>query len=233
MELNKLMYPGVADYKRAVMEFQKDLGDSPTGVLTVWQIHQLTKRSEMQALGSINFPDRFMSYKGGQYAKVEGTMRILDEQIAWPINHQVLHCTKQQGVCELEELSVMVPDDKAFAQVFSIMRVDPVFYFITKWDQDVIEATSSDDGVACRSTTVTLNFKAKEFYFITRNGTKSCDVLGTPIPRLEKPRVAEIFNGDVVIREEFDKVRHAAFKVTASSFQAKWEALLAQERSKK
>lgn len=187
MELNKLMYPGLADYKRAVMEFQKDLGDPPNGVLTVWQIHQLTKRSEMQALGSFTFPDRFISFKNADYAKVEGTMRILDDRIAWPINHQVMRCYKQRGVCELEELLVMVPNDSSFAQAYSVMRRDPDFYEITKWDQDVIEATVSDTGNACRSTTVTLNFKAKEFYFITRNGTKECDVMGTPIPRLEKP----------------------------------------------
>ena len=41
MELNQLMYPGLHDYNAAVKAFQTDLADKPTGVLTVWQIHQL------------------------------------------------------------------------------------------------------------------------------------------------------------------------------------------------
>ena len=39
MELNALMYPGLYDFEAGVKLFQKDLGDEPTGVLTVWQIH--------------------------------------------------------------------------------------------------------------------------------------------------------------------------------------------------
>lgn len=36
MELNQLMYPGLHDYDAAVKAFQVDLGDRPTGKLTVW-----------------------------------------------------------------------------------------------------------------------------------------------------------------------------------------------------
>ncbi len=57
MELNALMYPGLHDFEGAVKLFQKDLGDEPTGILTVWQIHNLQKRAEMQKLGQLIFPD--------------------------------------------------------------------------------------------------------------------------------------------------------------------------------
>ena len=46
--LNVLMYKGMSDYDAAVRAFQKDVGDETTGKLTVWQIWQLQKKSEMQ-----------------------------------------------------------------------------------------------------------------------------------------------------------------------------------------
>jgi hypothetical protein len=230
MELNKLMYPGLADYRRAVMDFQRDLGDAPNGTLTVWQIHQLTKRSEMQALGSISFHNTYSSFKGSDYGKVQGTMMIHEDRIAWPINHHIVHCYRQQAYCEVEQIALSIPDDNSFAQSYGVMRLDPDQYDITKWEADTIEATTSSNS-GCRQTTVTLNFKAKEFYFITRNGVKDCEVLGAQVPRLAKPRIAQIVDGAKIIRDEFANVQRAAFKVTSKSFQARVETLLAQERA--
>lgn len=230
MELNKLMYPGLAEYRRAVMEFQRDLGDPPNGILTVWQIHQLTKRSEMQSLGSISFPNTYSSFKGGDYGKVQGTMMIHDDRIAWPINHHIVHCYRQRSVCEVEQIALLIPDDSSFSQSYGIMRMEPDYYDITKWEADTVEATTSSNS-GCRQTTVTLNFKAKEFYFITRNGVKDCEVLGTQVPRLEKPRIAQIVDGSKIIRDEFSKIQQAAFKVTSKAFQSKVDTLFAQERT--
>jgi hypothetical protein len=61
VELNVLMYPGLHDYKAAVKAFQADLGDEPTGVLTVWQIHNLEQRSDMQKLSKVGFPEIFLA----------------------------------------------------------------------------------------------------------------------------------------------------------------------------
>lgn len=94
MELNRLMYPGLHDYKAAVKAFQADLGDEPSGVLTVWQIHSLERRSEMQKLSRVLFPDQFSSVKTDDYARIQGTMIIIDEKIAWPINHVKVQCYK-------------------------------------------------------------------------------------------------------------------------------------------
>jgi hypothetical protein len=232
MELNKLMYPGLADYKRAVIEFQRDLGDTPNGVLTVWQIHQLTKRSEMQALGSITFPNTFSSFKGSDYGKVQGTMMIHDDRIAWPVNHHIVHCFRQRSVCEVEQIALSIPDDGSFTQTYGIMKMDPDYYDITKWDADTVEATTSSNS-GCRQTTVTLNFKAKEFYFITRNGVKDCDVLGTQMPKLDKPRIAQLVDGGKIIREEFARVQQAAYKVTSKAFQARVEAIMEQDRARR
>ena len=53
--LNVLMYHGLADYAAATKAFQIDLGDEPTGELTVGQIHQLGYRAERSNLTEVSF----------------------------------------------------------------------------------------------------------------------------------------------------------------------------------
>lgn len=232
MELNKLMYSGLADYRRAILDFQRDLGDTPNGVLTVWQIHQLTRRSEMQALGSISFPDSFSSFKGNDYGRVQGTMMIHQDRIAWPINHHNVQCYKQRGLCEVEQIAVSIPNESSFAQTYGVIKTDPDYYEITKWESDTIEATTSSNS-GCRQTTVSLNFTIKEFYFITRNGAKDCELMGTQFPKLERPRIAQIVDGKKIIRDEFSTIQQAALKVTANSFQSRIASLIAQDEAKR
>jgi hypothetical protein len=50
------------------------------------------------------------------------------------------------------------------------------------------------------------------------------------MPRLERPRVAQIIDGDKIIAEEFAGMQKAAFDVLASDFQKKVEALIARRR---
>lgn len=84
--LNSLMYQGLGNYDAAVQAFQKDLGDQPTGKLTVWQIYQLQQRSEFQGVEPPFIPGFFTDIKGEGYAKVEGTLELLDEKLAFPFN---------------------------------------------------------------------------------------------------------------------------------------------------
>lgn len=63
--LNSLMYQGLGNYDAAVQAFQKDLGDQPTGKLTVWQIYQLQQRSEFQGVEPPFIPGFFTDIKGG------------------------------------------------------------------------------------------------------------------------------------------------------------------------
>jgi hypothetical protein len=114
MDLNVLMYSGVHDYPTAVKAFQADLGEAPTGVLTVWQIHQLEQRSEMQKLSRVLFPDNFISFKQAGYATVEGTLTIIDDRIAWPINHVNVQCYKDDGYCQLSEMDLAVPNKNSW-----------------------------------------------------------------------------------------------------------------------
>lgn len=223
-ELNLLMYGGVGDYKKAVKDFQKDLNDPPTGELTVSQIHQLTKRSEMQIMGTPSILEKFESRKIGGFATVRGTMVILDEKIAWPINLHNVQCIQSLGTCSVRQVAIWTPNETSFSQTLTIFEDQSGTYEITKWEKDVIEARSDSSG--CREESVTLNFKLQEFFFITRNGSKPCESLGVKIPPLQKPRIAQLIDGKDVISKEFNRMKEAAFKVTSSRFQRQVKDLI-------
>lgn len=233
MELNRLMYPGIHDYKAAVKAFQADLGDAPTGILTVWQIHKLEQRAGMQRLSQLLFPDQFSSNKSDTYASIEGTLTIIDERIARPINHVKLNCYKQDNYCELEQLEVSVPNDNSWSQNYGIMKSSPEFFQISRWDQYSIDAVPRETTSGCRTTSINLNFKTKEFYYITRNAGGDCKILGkVSLDKLTKPRIAQIVDGRKIIQEEFAKVEKAAYEVLASDFRKKVDRLNAEEKGK-
>ena len=215
-ELNRLMYSGVHDNKAAIKAFQTDLGDTPTGVLTVWQIHKLEQRSGMQGLSQVLFPDSYTDYKSESAASIQGTMTIIDEKIAWPINHVKLTCYKHENYCQLDQLNLTIPNDTSWSQNYGVLKSNPEYYTISRWDQNSIDAFPAETATGCRTTSLNLNFKTKEFYQITRNAGGDCEAMGIKLDKLPKPRIAQIVDGSKIIREEFAKVEKAAFEVLAS-----------------
>ncbi len=221
MELNRLMYPGLHDFQAAIKAFQVDLGDKPTGELTVWQIYQLQQRAEMQALSAILFPDRFWSHLSEAYATVEGTMIILDDKIAWPVNHVIVQCFKSSNQCEVTQIHLVIPDESSWSQTYHVMRSDTDYYSISRWTADSIESHPLGTSDDCRNTSLSLSFKTKEFYQITKNAGGDCKILGAEIPKLNKPRIAQIVDGSKLIDEEFASVQKKAFEVLSSAFRKK------------
>lgn len=233
MQLNRLMYPGIHDYNAAIKSFQVDLGDEPTGILTVWQIHNLEQRSDMQSLRQVFFPDQFYSFKTDESASILGTMTLIDEKIAWPINHVKLHCYKIQKYCELDQINIDAPNDKSWSQHYQVVEQDTVIYDVTRWDQDSIDAEfagKNDDS--CRTTSLNLNFKTKEFFLITRNAGGNCEILGVKLDKLPKPRIAQIVDGSNIIRQEFSKVEKAAYDSLSSDLRKKIDKLIEKDRQK-
>ena len=193
MDLNRLMYPGIHDYRAAIKAFQADLGDQPSGTLTVWQIHNLEQRSDMQRLARVLFPDQFSELKTDDYASIEGTMIIIDEKIAWPINHVKVKCYKEENYCQLDQIEVNVPDASSWSQNYHVMQDATEYYNISRWSQDSIDAEPRETGSGCRTTSMNLNFKTKEFFYITRNAGGKCEVLGTTLDKLPKPLAKSAF----------------------------------------
>lgn len=225
-QLNILMYPGVNDYVNAIKSFQKDLGDKVTGVLTVSQIDTLEIRSSIQKLSKVSLPSNYFSTKTDTYAKVSGTMMIHDTRIAWPVNFVKLECYKSGEYCELNQLYLWFPKEDSWLQEFRVMQDDPQFYEITNWSDNTIDAKPTDPGNSCRVTNFNLNFKTKEFYQITRNGSGDCKTkLGTTFPKLKKPRISQIVDGKDIINKEFSALHDKAFSLLSSSFKDKVKKL--------
>jgi len=229
-QLNMLMYPGIGDYKAAVLAFQKDLGEKETGKMTVGQIYQLQSRSDMQKLPAISFPRIYASHKTQVSAVVEGTMMMVDEKIAWPINHTKITCYKEQSYCEVNELSLDVPNEKSWFYSYQVMTQHPNFYEIKNWGADTIDAAIPENPKSCRTTSMNLNFKTKEFYFITRNAGGNCEVLGTTMEKLPKPRISQIVDGEKIFEEEFGKIKEMSFSVLSSGYRNQIDKVLKESK---
>jgi hypothetical protein len=233
MQLNTLMYPGIANYKLAVKQYQKDLGDKDTGILTVSQISKLEKRSDFQKISRVFFPDQHSSYKAKTSASVHGTMMIHDENIAYPVNHTKITCYKSDNYCELKQLYLIFPKPDSWGANFHVMEDGTEFFDITRWGENTIDALPSDPSSSCRKTSLNLNFKTKEFYQITRNGDKDCEINGVRFPELEKPRIAQIVDGENIFNAEFSKLKKMAFGMLSVNFQDSITKLIESEQSKK
>lgn len=232
MQLNQLMYSGIHDYKSAILAFQKDLGDPSTGVLTVWQIHQLEYRSGLQKLANVGFPDSFSSRKTTDYGVVEGTVTILDDKIAWPINHHKIKCFKTDNTCEVQQIMLDLPHDKSWAQQYQVMIGNTEYYNVTRWTDDTIDAEYPSEPDSCRTVSLNLNFKTKEFFFITKNAGGKCEILGMTFEKLAKPRISQVVDGKKIIEEEFGKIAKTAYELLSSDFRKKVDKVIVQTNKK-
>lgn len=232
MQLNQLMYPGIHDYKSAVIAFQADLKDPQTGVLTVYQIHQLEERSDFQKLAHVAFPSGFYSSKTADYGAVDGTVTLLDERIAWPINHHKIKCFKSENTCEVQQVMLVLPEEKSWAKQYQVMIDNTEYYTITRWANDTIDAEYPSKPDSCRTVSLSLNFKTKEFFFITKNAGGKCEFLGKSIERLAKPRIAQVVEGQKIFDKEFEKIKKVAYESLASDFRQKVAKVTAQSSKK-
>lgn len=233
MQLNSLMYPAIDNYQLAIKQYQRDLGDKDTGIFTVSQIYKLGKRSEFQKLARVFFPDQYSSYKANNSASAQGTMMIHDEKIAYPVNHTKLTCYKIDNYCELDQLYLIFPKMDSWSANFHVMKASRELFEVTTWGENTIDAVSSDYGNGCRKISLNLNFQTKEFYQIIRNGDKECEIEGATLPKLEKPRIAQIVDGEKIINTEFSNLKKMSFEMLSVNFQNKITKLLESEKHNK
>lgn len=225
--LNSLMYNGFADYEGAKRAFQADLGEEPTGSLTVWQIHTLGYRASRINLTSVSFfPFEFGGTMIDEWAFVKGTVKIIDDKIAYPINHVYIKCSRSDGTCEYRQIALTLPDENSWAQSYYVGEIADETYQITQWEGQLIDAVPMNN-TACRTTQLSLNFETQEFFEIARNNTTGdCQtMLGVTLPRLEKPRVSQIVDGREIVDAEFEAIRKDAFTFFSSAFRARADAL--------
>jgi hypothetical protein len=216
MNLNSLMYGGMSDLESAIRSYQKDLNQAITGELTVGQIHELGYRAERAQLTAVAFfRSSYQSWIAEDMAFVQGTAKILDDKIAHPINHVRVLCFKDEGHCEYEQFVMGIPDRKSFVQQYQVTEMPTTTYRITRWENGEIEAIPSSPK-GCRINQITFNFRTKEFFEIARNNSDGDCKIGSP--RLDKPRISQIVDGDPIQDEQFSKIRKEVFDYYSSDF---------------
>lgn len=231
-KLNALMYGAMNNLEGAKKAFQSDLGEEPTGRLTVSQLHTLTYRASRQNMTRVSF---LFGFAGGlmdsSRALVKGTLKILDEKIAYPINHVWIECDQVKSECKYRQIALIVPDEDSWAQTYLISEIASETYRVTRWEGRQIDATPMYTG-GCRISQLNLDFEADEYFEVARNnGAGDCETsLGLTLPRLEKPRVSQIIDGQELIHEEFNKIAREAYSFLASEYRARIdEALTVKE----
>jgi len=112
--------------------------------------------------------------------------------------------------------------------IYQVLEDGPTMYEVIHWDDNVIEAQYAKSPIDsnCRTTNLSLNFKTKEFYFITKNAGGKCELLGEKVDKLPKPRISQIVDGEKIIKEEFSKIAKAAYDVLSSDFRKKTEKIM-------
>lgn len=228
--LNSLMYDGLADFESAKRAFQADLGEQPSGALTVWQIHTLGYRASRVNMTSVSFfPFDFGGTLSGDWAFVKGTLEIIDENIAYPINHVDIECSRGRGTCEYQQIALTLPDENSWVQSYHVGEIVDEVYQITRWEGQSIDAVPIN-STGCRINQLSLNFETQEFFEIARNNTTGdCEtMLGEALPRLDKPRVSRIVDGQDIINAEFNAISKETFTFFSTAFRDRVGTLISE-----
>lgn len=218
--LNRLLYPAISDYETSIKLFQKDLGHDANGTLNIGEYVELERRSDAQNISKLYFPLGFNSviFDSG-IGIINGTLILIDEDIAAPLNHAEVKCSKYSKTCTLEELQVYYDITGDSPDTFSIGTKKTYGYKVTYWDSNIIKASLDINEGDCRAVELNLNFNTKEFLQITTNAETQCEtVLGEKMPLLDKPRIAKIVDGHKVYATEYAKIRQIAFDYLSSDY---------------
>ena len=229
MRLNQLMYSGLGNLSAAINAFQADLGEKVTGKLTVGQLVELTDRARSLEV-NIPYLDTTLFASDSKiinmgYASVSGSLEIIGEKIANPINRTNIQCSKAEGKCRLERVSLNIPERNSFWTAVLILGPSSEEKFpIVSWSETNIETGISDNS-ACRVRSLSLNFTTKEYFYITKNGHNYDQQFCKDMPRLDGPRVARVVDGREMYNREKNKISDKQFEVMSSSFKAESEKL--------
>lgn len=196
--------------------------------MTVWQLHELSYRASRSNLTNVGF---FAFDYGGwvddNWAQVRGTATLLDDRIAYPINHVWIDCDRSAKTCSYRQIAMMLPGRDSFAQIYNAMELADDTYRVTRWENQQIDAVPVNQS-SCRINQLSLNFATNEFFEIARNNSSGdCETtLGTTLPRLERPRISQIVDGREIISKEFEAINDEAYGYVASDFRSKVERLI-------
>lgn len=224
LQLHQLMYPGLEDLGRAVKLFQKDLGAEPTGNLTETQVKELVQRAARVNIPDIHFPTNFHSTDARNlkfgWATVQGTMVIVDDQIADPINTVTIKCRRSEKSCEFRATYLSARPENGGGVTWSFHEYFTNFDILS-WTDDSIEAKEPDPlNERAREQSLSLNFKTQEFFLITKNSGNDVKnmLTGEKIEPLKNPRITKLIDGNQIKRDYFSRLKNESRTFFSSDF---------------
>jgi hypothetical protein len=210
-----------------VKQFQSDLGEPPTGVLTVDQFETLSSRSASVRMSPIYLPSGKIGETGPNifitdgYASVEGTWVIEGDEVAHPLNVANIKCYRKFGHCF--QIDVEIDNENYFDNTTSgsyhLATYDSLLPIMSWTDQEIV----LENNAECRNNTITINAKAKEVYEVSRNNggdRESCE-----LPQLEQPRTFKLVEPYQLSRDYFAQKQKEAFTFYSKEYREYVEAL--------
>jgi hypothetical protein len=201
--------------QRWVTQFQHDIGEPETGVITFGQVDTLSKRSDALKksdaevtlpLGDEDGPEITLTK---DYAIASGTFIIEGDKIYHDLNITTFECYREWGYCYQSDVDI---DDKSGSSYY--VNAMSMLLKIVSWNDEEVVANNE---ALCATTTTTINVKAKEVYQITRNnGNQSCTPLMRP---LAKPQISKLVSGFNVSQDYFAKKRKEADGYRSKEYQ--------------
>ncbi len=175
-----------------VKQYQLDIKEDPTGIMTIGQFEKLQIRASRLS-ETIVYPGTFGDisiFRFDDHASVTGTWTLEDEQIAFPINVSTITCRKSEGYCTVSQAELDIPAFDGGDDAYSL--------HLTTQDYDIINWTNSEIIAQrereCRVSTISLNSNTNEVFEFTRNNN-STNCGSFSLPQLDKPRIARLAPG--------------------------------------
>ena len=172
----------------AISAFQSDLGEEPTGTLTVGQLQVLSERADAHMPETVH-PSGGVFVSGfGGYAVAEGTWSFDDNLI--PIQTSKIECYREWRVC-LEALAQI--NYEPFS-IFEFSTLPPQLevllqrWQITSWT--TTEITAKLDDAACVTYNLTIDLRTESAHQVRRGkGGKACEGIA------ETPQIINLVDG--------------------------------------
>ena len=193
-------------YKESVKEFQKKLNEAQTGVLTMGQLDQAEKYAKALDQEEIYPSGDLMLIDLGETVSVQGTLTIVGDKIAWPIN--LVRGVARKSTMIYEETFTYLDHNTIYSSTDS--------HEIIQWgDEEIIAIKQFGE----RNLKVLINRKTQSVSYITTDrstDTKS----GSQLDKLGQPRVSILKSGFDAARDHYQNEKTKAREFMADRAKA-------------
>ena len=194
---------------KAIMDFQTDIGNKPTGILTVSEFTELKDRHDATNTIPIYISSQHVADIGNT---VEAVGTWDSEENAFPLQLTKLRCFEQSMDCVLATAVLSVPTNGSNNQ--GSLRLELDFITVTRWDELEIHAEIKNSK--CVSYTLIIVRKSKEVFQIRRGkGLEGCEGIAT------SPVIIRLKSGFSIAYEFWKKQNKKQKKYLSSNYQ-KW-----------